>query len=240
VSELLVFRDKAGLVAEAARRFAALARTAIAERGRFVVALSGGSTPRPVYALLAEEPLVSQVDWARVHIFWGDERCVLPDHADSNYRMASDALLDRVAIPLGNVHRVHGERPPDEAAALYEAELAEVLERQGRFDLILLGMGADGHTASLFPDTAALDERERDVVPVYVDKLAAWRVTLTLPVINAARSVIFLVSGAGKAPVLARVHGGEELPASLVQPTDGELIWLVDRDAASDLPPNRA
>jgi 6-phosphogluconolactonase len=153
--------------------------------------------------------------------------------------MASETLLDHVAIPLENVHRVHGELPPDQAAALYGAELAGVLGQEGRFDLILLGMGTDGHTASLFPNTVAVEEREQDVIAIYVDKLAAWRVTLTLPVINAARSVIFLVSGAGKAPVLARVLAGETLPAGLVHPEDGQLTWLVDEPAAADVPQDR-
>jgi 6-phosphogluconolactonase len=239
MSELVVLPDGDSLANVAAQRFTALASSAIAERGCFVVALSGGSTPRPVYALLAEEPLVSRVDWARSHIFWGDERCVPPDHPDSNYRMASQALLDHVAIPEQNVHRIQGELPPDEAAAVYRAELREVLGEDGRFDLVLLGMGADGHTASLFPGTMAVDERERDAVAVYVEKLTIWRVTLTLPVINASRRVMFVVSGANKAPVLARVHAGEALPAGLVQPRDGRLIWLMDREAAADLPQGR-
>jgi 6-phosphogluconolactonase len=220
----------------AAERFIGLASAAISERGHFFVALSGGSTPRPVYALLAEEPFVSRVDWTRVHVFWGDERCVPPDHPDSNYRMASRALLDHVPIPAENVHRIQGELLPQEAALVYRAELREVLGDDRRFDLILLGMGTDGHTASLFPGAMALEERERDVVAVYVEKRTAWRVTLTLPLINAARHVMFLVSGAGKAPLLARVRAGDPLPAALVQPEDGQLTWLVDRHAAADLP----
>jgi 6-phosphogluconolactonase len=239
MSELVVVPDADALASVAAQRFTALASSAIAERGRFIVALSGGSTPRPAYALLAQEPLVSRVDWARVHVFWGDERCVPPEHPDSNYRMASRALLDHVAIPPDSVHRIPGELPPEEAAAVYQAELERVLGAGGRFDLVLLGMGADGHTASLFPGTAAVEERGRAVVAVYVEKLTAWRVTLTLPVIQAARRVVFLVSGAGKAPVLARVHAGEALPAGLVRPKDGQLIWLADRDAAADLSESR-
>lgn len=236
MSELVVVPDGESLVSLAARRFTTLASAAIADRGRFVVALSGGSTPIPVYALLAEKPYASRVDWARLHVFWGDERCVPLDHPDSSYRMTSQTLLNYVPVPSENVHRVRGELPPEEAAAVYRSELLEVLGEDGRFDLILLGMGTDGHTASLFPGTKAVEEREEAVVAAYVDKLAAWRVTLTLPVINAARHVVFLVSGSAKAPVLARVHAGEALPAGLVRPQDGQLTWLVDRDAAADLP----
>jgi 6-phosphogluconolactonase len=145
-------------------------------------------------------------------------------------------LLDHVPIPAENVHRIQGELLPQEAALVYRAELREVLGDDRRFDLILLGMGTDGHTASLFPGAVALEERERDVVAVYVEKRTAWRVTLTLPLINAARHVMFLVSGAGKAPLLARVRAGDPLPAALVQPEDGQLTWLVDRHAAADLP----
>jgi 6-phosphogluconolactonase len=256
----------------AAEHIADLASHAIAERGRFVVALSGGSTPRPTYRLLAQDRGMLAIDWSRVHVLWGDERCVPPDHPDSNYRMARRALLDHVRVPASQVHRVKGELPPQEAAAAYRAELAAVLgdlgdrvdppshcgwgtrreqavpgERAGRFDLILLGLGSDGHTASLFPGTPAVAERRRDVVPVYVERLEAWRVTLTLPIINDARRVIFLVSGRRKADVLARVHAGgstgedakaaEQLPAGLVQPTEGTLTWLVDRDAAAALSP---
>jgi 6-phosphogluconolactonase len=236
VSEFVVVPDADSLASLAAQRFTGLASTATAERGCFVVALSGGSTPVPLYRLLAEEPFVSQVDWMRVHVFWGDERCVPSDHPDSNYRMASRALLERVPIPPKNVHRILGELPPEEAASVYSTELGEVLGEDGTFDLILLGMGTDGHTVSLFPSNLAMEERRRDVVAVYVERLASWRVTLTLPVINAAHHVMFLVSGAGKAPALARVHAGEALPASLVQPKDGQLSWLVDRHAAAGLP----
>jgi 6-phosphogluconolactonase len=236
VSELLVAPNADSLANLAAERFTALASRAIAERGRFVVALPGGSTPGPVYALLADEPLASQVDWGTVQVLWGDERCVPPDHLDSNYRMASRALLEHVGVARENVHRIPGELPPAEAAAVYQAELRQVLGEEGRFDLVLLGMGADGHTASLFPNTTAIKERKPKVVSVYVQKLTSWRITLTLPVINAARCVVFLVCGAKKASALARVFAGEALPAGLVQPEDGHLTWLVDRQAAAELP----
>jgi len=238
VGELEVVSDAERLAQAAADRVVALASAAIVERGRFTVALAGGSTPEPAYALLGEQPLAQEVDWARVEVYWGDERCVPPDHPDSNYRMARRALLGRVPIPGENIHRIHGELPPREAAAAYRLELQDNLGVDGRFDLVLLGMGPDGHTASLFPGTDALNEGEHSVVAVYVEKLDAWRVTLTLPVINAAHQVVFLVSGEAKADVLARVHAGEPLPAAMVHPVDGQLTWLVDRDAASRLLPD--
>ena len=235
MNDLVVVPDTDSLAAEAAQRFASAAATRISERGRFVVALSGGSTPGPTYERLASEPFASRVDWPRVHVFWGDERCVPPDHPDSNSRMTSEALLDHVPIPRENVHRIRGELEPHEAATLYRRELAGVLGEGGRIDLVVLGLGTDGHTASLFPNTMALEERDLGVIAVRVGKLATWRVTLTLPIINAAREVVFLVSGAGKAGVLARVRAGEALPAGLVQPQGGKLTWLVDRDAAKGL-----
>lgn len=235
MGELLVFPDVDRLAQEAADRFAALAAAAVAERDRFAVALAGGSTPEPVYALLAQQPLARELDWSRVEVFWGDERCVPPDHSDSNYRMARQSLLRHVPIPGGKVHRIKGKLDPAEAAAAYRLELQEVMGGGGRFDLVLLGLGADGHTASLFPGTGAVDERERSVVPVYVEKLDSWRVTLTLPVINAAREVMFLVVGESKAAALASVRAGQPLPAGMVQPRDGRLTWLVDRDAAASL-----
>jgi 6-phosphogluconolactonase len=221
--------DAGALAREAAHRFVARAQEAVAARGRFLVALAGGSTPRGAYELLAGDVFAPRVDWARVHVFWGDERCVPPDHTDSNYRMAREALLDRIPISAGNVHRMRGELVPEAAADAYEAELDEVLGAEGRFDLVLLGMGVDGHTASLFPGTQALEERERRVAAYYVEKLGAWRVTLTLPALNAARRVLFLVGGAGKRDALNRVRAGEPLPAALVRPEEGEVTWLVEK-----------
>ncbi len=224
--------DAAGLARAVAERFVALAGEAVAARGRFVVALAGGRTPRAAYALLATDPFASRVDWARVHVFWGDERCVPPDHPESNYRMARETLLDQVPIPPARVHPIQGDLPPARAAVAYEEELGAVLGPEGRFDLVLLGMGSDGHTASLFPGTPALEERDRAVVAVYVERLRAWRVTLTLPTINAARHILFVVSGAEKARALARVRAGEPLPAGRVRPAGGGPTWLVDRAAA--------
>ena len=231
LNEFRVYEDAAGLARAAAGQFVTLAAQAIAARGRFLVALAGGATPHAAYELLATEPFAAGVDWAHVHLFWGDERGVPPDHPDSNYRMARETLLDKVEIPAADVHRIRCELEPAQAAAAYERELEKALGEDGRFDLILLGLGADGHTASLFPGTAALEERERWVLAVYVEKLKAWRVTLTLPVINTARHVIFLVSGTSKAETLARVRASEPLPAGLVQPVAGRLLWLLDKDA---------
>jgi 6-phosphogluconolactonase len=239
MAEIRTCPDAASLARAAAEHFVTLAAAAIAARGQFVVALSGGSTPRTSYALLASHQFAQRVDWPRVHVFWGDERCVPPDHPESNYRMAREALLDRVPIPTENVHRMRGELPPDQAATAYQAELEAALGAGGRFDLILLGMGADGHTASLFPGTTALHEQTRWVVAHYVDKLSAWRVTLTPVAINAAAHVIFIVSGAGKAERLPEVLAGpyqpDILPAQIVRPADGRLLWLVDAAAAVHL-----
>jgi 6-phosphogluconolactonase len=252
MSEVKVYPDGASLAQAAAEHFVTWASEAVAARGLFTVALAGGSTPRSTYALLAsadnKHPRESapRVDWPRVHVFWGDERCVPPDHPDSNYRMAREALLEKVPIPAENVHRIRGELPPDQAAAAYRAELEPFLGAGGRFDLILLGMGADGHTASLFPGTAAIHERTRWVVAHYVrrqgrrpDKLSAWRVTLTPVVINGAAHVTFLVAGAGKAERLHQVLAGryqpDVLPAQIVRPSDGQLLWLVDAAAAARL-----
>ncbi len=237
-----VYPDAEALAQAAAALFVELAEDAQRTRGRFSVALAGGSTPRGTYALLASTAFAPRVDWSRVHVFWGDERCVPPEHPQSNYRMARETLLDHVPIPAANVHRIPCEQAPTQAAAAYERTLQEFFalapgEGVPQFDLILLGMGDDGHTASLFPGTAALHERRRWVVAHYVAKLQAWRVTLTPVVLNAARHVAFLVAGAGKAARLREVLRGsyqpDVLPAQVVQPASGRLVWLVDAAAAT-------
>ncbi len=219
------------------------ANQAVAERGRFTVALAGGSTPRNLYNLLATNARTS-LPWDRMFFFWSDERHVPPTHPDSNYRMADEAMLSKIPVPASNVFRVPTENPDaPAAAAAYEQTLRKFFSLQPgqfpRFDLILLGMGPDGHTASLFPETPALRENSRVVVANWVEKLKASRITFTLPVINAARNVAFLVSGVDKAPALhAALEGdapGEQYPAKLVRPSDGKLIWFVDRAAASQL-----
>ncbi len=215
-------------VAEAAaeRVVAAAARAS----RRFAIALSGGSTPAALYRLLVAKP----IDWARVHVFFGDERCVPPDDPASNYRMAREALLDHVPIPPANVHRMRGEDPPAAAAEAYEREVRATVER---FDLVLLGMGDNGHTASLFPGLTAVRETERWVVAEYVGEVGMWRVTLTPPAINAAAEVLFLVAGAGKVAMLPRVLEGPRdpdlLPAQAVRRE--RVTWLVDAAAAASL-----
>ena len=229
--EIVVLPDPAAVTREATDRFVALARSALAAQGRFTVALSGGSTPKSLYEQLVTQP----IEWQHVHVFWGDERCVPPAHPDSNYGMAQRALLAHINLPAQNVHRLRGELDPAQAAQQYEDELRAVFGTLPRFDLILLGMGADAHTASLFPGTPALHEQRRWVMAQYVDKLQAERLTLTPPVINAAANVTFLIAGSDKAAALRSVwhgaHDPDRFPAQIVTPTTGYLDWLVDRAA---------
>ncbi len=239
-----IFRDKSCLMRGAAEAFIDAAGEPLRSRGRFSAVLSGGETPRGVYELLAAEAFSEKIDWSRTHVFWGDERCIPPGHRDSNYGMAAKTLLSHVPIPEGNVHRIAGEENPEEAAHDYQETLhrffAESPERGGelraRFDLVLLGLGVDGHTASLFPGTGALAEKTRWVAAQYVNALNAWRITLTAAAINDARRVLFIVSGKAKAEILRRVlqpeSGAKDLPAQLIRPA-GLLRWLVDEDAAS-------
>jgi 6-phosphogluconolactonase len=242
--EIIICRDAGELAQRAAEHFAALAEAAIARSGRFAVALSGGSTPRAAYGILASPEFSGRVDWPRVHLFWGDERCVPPDHADSNFRMVEEALLAKIRIPPENIYRMPGEKEPVAAAAVYEAELRKffAVKRGGwpRFDLIFLGLGDDGHTASLFPGAAALDEADRWVAAVYVEQFRSYRLTLTPPAINAAAQVTFLVSGANKAKIVGEIlaagDGFDDYPAGRMRPTNGRLTWLIDEDAAKDLP----
>lgn len=233
----------AALADAAARRFVAAAGDAIAARGQFIVALSGGSTPRDTYLRLATEALVSNVMWSRVQVLWGDERCVPPDHVESNYRMARETLLDRVPVPPANVHRIHGEGDPATAARDYEATLRALLQTPAgaRIDLVLLGLGEDGHTASLFPGSAAVREQTRWVMATRAAPTSMWRITLTPAIINSAAEVLFLVSGAAKAGILRRVlegpRGSQELPAQAIAPSSGRVRWCVDAAAAADLTP---
>lgn len=201
------------------------ANEAIAARGLFSLSLSGGNTPKPVYTALAQRPL----DWSKVLITFGDERCVPPDDEQSNYLMARRTLLDAIPIPAENVLRMKGELDPAEAAKEYEAALKEKADGGVfRHDLILLGMGPDGHTASLFPGTPALEEKERLVVENYVPKMSMWRITFTYPLIDAARHVCFLVNSAGKDAILDEVFSGKSsYPCAAVNPTDGKLTWLL-------------
>ncbi len=224
---------------EAAERFVSLASAAIGQSGRFTVALAGGSTPERLYKLLAASPYRERVRWNAVHLFFGDERTVPPDDAQSNYRMAKRSLLD--AVPEAHVYRMEGEREPHEAAASYDTVLREQFVGQNppRFDLILLGMGPDGHTASLFPHTDALDVTATFVVANYVAKMDTWRLTLTYPVLNAAAQVLFLVGGADKAPAVREVVQGasncSEYPSQGVLPSDGTVTFLLDPAAAAQV-----
>jgi len=227
----------------AAEEVVRAANQAVTERGRFTIALSGGSTPRNLYTLLATNARTS-LPWDRTYFFWSDERHVPPDDPDSNYRMAEEAMLSKIPVAASNVFRVPTENPDAAAAAeAYEQTLRKFFAVEAgqvpRFDLILLGMGPDGHTASLFPETAALREKSRLVVANWVEKLKTSRITFTLPLLNAARCVAFLVSGTDKASVLHEVLEGdapaEQFPAKLVRPSDGKLIWFLDRAAASGL-----
>lgn len=235
---VVVVADAEALSRQAAPWIAQTLAAAAAARGQCSVALSGGSTPRRTHELLAAPPLCDVVPWERLHLFWGDERCVPPDDPDSNYRMAEESLLSRVPIPNRNVHRVPTELgAPVAVAAHYERELRShfglEVEDAPVFDLILLGMGPDGHTASLFPGGPAVQEERRLVVPSEIDYMPHPRVTFTLPVLNAARAVAFLVAGRDKAPALAKALAEDpSVPAGRVRPTAGELRWYVDRAAA--------
>jgi len=236
-----VFDDPEQVAREAAGLFVRLSIEAISTRGSFSVALSGGSTPRRIYELLASDDYRTQVSWPGVHVFFGDERTVPPDHADSNYRMANETMLSLVPVPAKNVHRMNGVGDAAASASEYESELRAFFGDLAwpRLDLVMLGMGDDGHTASLFPGSAALEEQQAWVVANWVEKFQTWRITLTAPAINAARRVLFLVTGAGKADRLREVLKGERdparLPSQLIQPRDGTLEWLVDRAAAAKL-----
>ncbi|MFI5348209.1 MAG: 6-phosphogluconolactonase [Elusimicrobiota bacterium] len=235
---LRVLPDAATLALAAAGEFT---RVASASKGPFRVALSGGSTPKAFHALLADEkkPFRARIPWERLRFFWGDERCVPPDHPDSNYRMAVESLLSQVPVPPEHVHRMLAEMPDAEKAAdLYEETLLREFDGLPLFDWIFLGMGPDGHTASLFPGTTAVMEQKKLVTSVWVDAKASRRVTLTLPVLNAAKKVVFVVAGADKAEAARQViEGGPQpaFPASLVNPARGELLRLLDRDAAARL-----
>lgn len=241
MNELRVMDDAEALARAAADEVARCAEAAVRKHGRFTIALSGGSTPQRLYRALAdrEAPFRARIEWSATHVFWGDERHVPPDHPDSNYRMAREALLDHVPVPQGNIHRIHAELP--DAAEAYETELRRAFAlapgEAPRFDLVLMGLGADGHTASLFPGSDALHERVRLVIAPWIDKLSSFRITLTLPVFESAAEVFFLVSGEDKAAALQAVLQGEpeRYPAQLVHPREGRLLWYADRTAASRL-----
>lgn len=224
-----IFANAQELARGAAEYFVARSVEAVARKGFFTVALSGGSTPKALYQLLAES-FHDQVPWSKTHFFWSDERHVPPDHPDSNYRMTYEAMLSRVPVPEGNVHRIHGENADAaEAANEYEQTLLQL-------DLILLGLGTDGHTASIFPGSEVLHETKRLVAAPWVEKLNTYRITMTLPLLNTGASVLFLVSGAEKAEIVKEViEGPKKYPAQFVQPVHGQLLWMLDKAASSYL-----
>jgi 6-phosphogluconolactonase len=235
--EIRIFDTLEALSLEAAEVVASSAQRAIAATGRFAVALSGGSTPRRLYTLLASSPWQERIHWSGAHFFWTDERCVPWDHRESNFKLAHDAFLSKVGVPAGNIHRISGEEEPECAAQAYEDELRSFFGSSPipGFDLVILGAGQDGHTASLFPGAAAVRERTRLAVPVHLDAPKHSRVTLTLPVLTNAAQVIFLVAGREKAAIVHEIleDGNPRLcPAGLVQPAHGRVTWMLGRDAA--------
>jgi len=230
------YPNKEKLVAATTGRIADCIEQAIQQNGLCNMALSGGNTPGGIFSLLASIPYRDRLDWSRLHFFWGDERMVLPEHQDSNFRLVQETLLEHIKIPHENVHRMRGEIAPEEAAAEYAEMLHDHFkESPPCFDLMLLGLGEDGHTASLFPGTDAVEECEKHVVAVFVPKLDAWRVTLTLPVLNAARNILFLVSGKSKSEMVQRIMSNKqpdkEIPATMVNPQNGEIHWMLDSEA---------
>jgi 6-phosphogluconolactonase len=248
-SDLEVHAGTAQLAIAAAEHFIAAATVAVRATGRFTVALSGGSTPGPLFATLAAAAYAARVPWPAVDVFWSDERCVSPDDIESNYGMARELLLARVPVPEANVHRIRGEDDPPAAAAQYERDLRGAFGTPSgpplgtpgkRFDLVLLGLGANGHTASLFPHLQAVRERTKWVMAERIGVQAQWRITLTPPILNQAAEILFLVSGREKAAALRRVlcdaRDTDELPAQSIAPEAGRVRWLVDVAAAADLP----
>jgi 6-phosphogluconolactonase len=238
--EIRILPNAAEAARAAAEELSAAGADAIADRGVFRVALSGGTTPTHFFDMLARPRYRRRVDWGRTRVFFVDERCVSPSHERSNYRLAKEHLFDPLGVPAANVFRMRGEDEPRRAAAAYEKVLREEFGASTpRFDLVLLGLGADGHTASLFPGTPALAEKKRWVAPNPAPSTGEWRLTLTLPVLNAGRRVVFLVAGADKASVVAALltkkPGYRKLPASRVAPKRGALIWILDEEAATEL-----
>lgn len=236
---LQVYRDPDALAQGLADIFISIGTNALSDRGTFAVALSGGNTPRAAYQLLGQEPRRNELSWSDVFIYFGDERCVPPDDEQSNYRMAQKAFLDAAAIPAANIHRIRGEIDPEQAAREYASTIRADLGEPPRFDLVLLGLGPDGHTASLFPGTPPDTDDAALVRAVYAQSQGMWRVTITPQLINASRAVVFAVEGADKATILATVYEGPrdptKYPAQIVAPSSGQLTWLVDELAAGIL-----
>lgn len=240
--KFVVCKDPEAVAASVAVEFEQQARAAVEEGGRFAVALAGGSTPRRTYEILSDPRLGWRLPWNHIHLFFGDERCVPADHPESNYRMARESLLARVPVPARNVHPMRCGGDPERAARAYEDELRAFFGDTDwpRFDLVLLGMGEDGHTASLFPDSPALGERRAWVAAARVEKLNSTRLTLTLPVINHAGRILLTVTGAAKRnrlkEVLSTEPGAGPLPVQLLRPVRGRLEWFLDEAAAPAFP----
>ena len=240
--EIRIYRDSRDLFVATAECLTSFLEASLSERRSSSFVLTGGSTPRPVYDLLSDSPLRKRIDWARLHLFWGDERCVPPDHPDSNFRMVREILLSKLPVPDGCFHRIQAEsEDPAKAARLYEGEIQRVVTDAPvpSFDLVILGMGEDGHTASLFPGTRW--DEDRLVAANYVPRLDSWRITMTPRLLNAARRMVFLASGQSKATALAGVLEGPAgvYPAQRIHPASGSLIWMVDKAAASLLHESR-
>ncbi len=241
-----VFSTPEAVALAAAHRFLQDAQAAVASRGTARIAVSGGSTPKAMFALLASpgEPFLAAMPWNKLQLFWVDERAVPPSDPESNFRMTTEQMLSKVPLPEANVFRMEGELPPEEAASRYESVLRNTLRLEGAevpaFDLVLLGMGPDGHTASLFPHTEAIHELGRLTVANHVPQKDTWRITLTSPVINQGRDVVFLIEGEAKSKVLGEVFTGprdpERLPSQLIRPASGQLLLLLDKAAAAELP----
>lgn len=240
LGNLQIFETPDQLAAGLADAFVDDARNAIEQRGAFFVALAGGTTPKNAYHLLAQEPRRGQVDWNHVFVYFGDERAVPPDSDESNYKMATDAFLRDANVAPDHIHRMRGEADAQQAAREYAELLIQTMGDRPHFDLVMLGMGADGHTASLFPGTDPLTENDRLVRAVWVEKMATHRITITPLVINNARHVVIATEGLSKAPALYAVREGpyepQTHPIQIVAPVNGRLSWFVDRAAAAELP----
>ena len=240
--QVVIYPDTNTLSHEAAQYIVRLATEAIVSHGRFSIAISGGSPPRVLYGLLGDEPYRNQINWSQVEIFWSDERCVPPDSSDSNYQLAQEVLFSKLSISASQIHRMPADKPDRDAASLeYTQEMQRAFGTDGipSFDLLQLGMGPEGHTASLFPHQPSLHEQQRLVMPVNVPKPPPPRLTFTPPLLNAAKHVLFLVTGSDKADaVQAVLEGGyqpEEYPAQIVRPPHGDVTWMLDTAAAGKL-----
>ncbi len=238
-AKLLICRDFQGVAEETSERFICAARMSVAERGKFYVALSGGNSPRDTYRYLASEPIRDKVPWEKTFVFFTDERCVPPDHEDNNYKLVNDLLFSKVPIPASNIFRFPSELQPADAALEYDRMLRNFLGDMPCFDFVLLGMGQDTHTASLFPKSPALNEFTRLAVENFVARLNTYRLTLTIPVLRSARQIVILALGEQKASAVREVLQGptnkQAHPVQSIRPSNGRLLWIIDQEAALEL-----